>query len=72
MNESWTIAVLAAATAAAGILRGYSGFGGALVMAPAFLRVTSPAEDRSLRRASCFSAPGDEDHGRVERQMPLW
>jgi uncharacterized protein len=48
LENAWTIAVLAAATAAAGILRGYSGFGGALVMAPAFLRVTSPAESVAL------------------------
>jgi uncharacterized membrane protein YfcA len=39
-----TIAALATVTAAAGILRGYSGFGGGLVMAPFFIRLVGPAE----------------------------
>jgi hypothetical protein len=48
MDDGWTIAALIAATAAAGVLRGYSGFGGALVMAPFFLRVVGPAESVAL------------------------
>ena len=38
------VAALAAAAAAAGFLRGYSGFGGGLVMAPFFTRIVGPAE----------------------------
>lgn len=38
------VAALAAAAAAAGFLRGYSGFGGGLVMAPFFTRIVGPAK----------------------------
>jgi uncharacterized protein len=44
MSEAWTIAGLIAATIAAGVLRGYSGFGGGLVMAPFFIRMIGPTE----------------------------
>jgi len=44
MYDALTIAALVAATAAAGVLRGYSGFGGALVMAPFFIRLIGPTE----------------------------
>ena len=40
--EASTIAGLIAATIAAGVLRGYSGFGGGLVMAPFFIRMIGP------------------------------
>jgi len=39
---------LALATLAAGFLRGYSGFGGGLVMAPFFTRVVGPADSVAL------------------------
>ena len=42
MYSTGTIAALGATTAVAGILRGYSGFGGGLVMAPLFIRFVGP------------------------------
>lgn len=48
MQDALTIAALAATTAAAGILRGYSGFGGGLVMAPIFIRLVGTHDSVAL------------------------
>ena len=44
MYDPLTLTALATVTAAAGVLRGYSGFGGGLVMAPFFIRLVGPTE----------------------------
>lgn len=44
MLHATTIVELGVATAVAGLLRGYSGFGGGLVMAPFFTRIVGPTE----------------------------
>lgn len=48
MFDPFVMTALAAATAAAGFLRGYSGFGGGLVMAPFFTRIVGATESVAL------------------------
>lgn len=48
MFDPLVMTALAAVTAAAGFLRGYSGFGGGLVMAPFFTRIVGTTESVAL------------------------